>query len=107
MRLGQEPGFTKLLAEAGLDFVFMQFDGLDDGINRTLRGKPLLADKLEAIRVCGENGIGVTLVPTVIPGVNDHQVGAIIKFGVGHSPTCAAFIFSPSVILGVIRATYR
>ena len=100
LRLGKEPAFTKLLAEAGLDFVFMQFDGLDDDVYRTLRGKPLLADKLEAIRICSNRGIGVTLVPTVVPGVNDHQIGAIIKFGVKHSPNVRGVHFQPVSYFG-------
>ena len=100
LRLGKEPGFTKRLAEAGLDFVFMQFDGIDDEIFRTLRGRPLLEEKLEAIRVCGENGIGVTLVPTVVPNVNDHQIGAIIKFGMKNSPVVRGVHFQPISYFG-------
>lgn len=100
LRLGKEPEFTKRLAEAGLDFVFMQFDGLDDEIYRALRGRPLLEEKLEAIKVCGENGIGVTLVPTVVPKVNDHQIGAIIRFGAKNSPVVRGVHFQPISYFG-------
>lgn len=100
LRLGKEPGFTKLLAEAGLDFVFMQFDGLEDEIYMRLRGRPLLAEKLEAVRICGENGIGVTLVPTVVPGVNDSQIGEIIRFGLKNSPFVRGVHFQPVSYFG-------
>ncbi|HWQ79164.1 MAG TPA: radical SAM protein, partial [Anaerovoracaceae bacterium] len=100
LRLGKEPGFTKRLADAGLDFVFMQFDGLDDEVYQTLRGRPLLEEKLEAIKVCGENGVGVTLVPTVVPGVNYRQVGAIIKFGMENSPAVRGVHFQPVSYFG-------
>jgi uncharacterized radical SAM superfamily Fe-S cluster-containing enzyme len=100
LRLGSDPGFTRRLAEAGLDFVFMQFDGVDDGPYQILRGRPLLAEKLEAIRVCGENGIGVTLVPTIAPKVNDSQIGAIIKFGIEHSPVVRGVHFQPISYFG-------
>lgn len=100
LRLGGDPGFTKRLAEAGLDFVFMQFDGVDDEPYKALRGRPLLAEKLEAIRVCGENGIGVTLVPTVVPGVNDSQIGAIIRSGIEHSPIVRGVHFQPVSYFG-------
>ncbi len=100
LRLGSDPGFTKRLAEAGLDFVFMQFDGVDDKPYQVLRGRPLLAEKLEAIRVCGENGIGITLVPTVAPKVNDNQLGAIIKFAMEHSPTVRGVHFQPISYFG-------
>ncbi len=100
LRLGKEPEFTKRLAEAGLDFVFMQFDGLDDEIYRALRGRPLLEAKLEAIKVCGENGIGVTLVPTVVPKVNDHQIGTILNFGMRNSPVVRGVHFQPISYFG-------
>lgn len=100
IRLGQDPGFTKALAEAGLDFVFMQFDGLDDDIYKVLRGKGLLKEKLDAIRSCGENGIGVTLVPTVVPKVNDHQIGGIVKFGMKNSPVVRGVHFQPVSYFG-------
>ncbi len=100
LRLGNEPEYTKRLAEAGLDFVFMQFDGVDDKPYQILRGRPLLAEKLEAIRVCEENGIGVTLVPTVVPNVNNSQIGAIIKFGIEHSPAVRGVHFQPVSYFG-------
>lgn len=100
IRLGKEPEFTKQLAEAGLDFVFMQFDGMDDEIYKTLRGKALLREKAEAIQVCGQNGIGVTLVPTVVPKVNDHQIGDIIRFGMAHSPVVRGVHFQPVSYFG-------
>jgi len=100
IRLGKDPGFTKRLAEAGLDFVFMQFDGIDDEPYRILRGRALLAEKLEAIRVCGENGIGVTLVPTVVPGVNDSQIGEIVRFGIQNSPAVRGVHFQPVSYFG-------
>ena len=78
----------------------MQFDGVDDEPYKVLRGRPLLAEKLEAIRVCGENGIGVTLVPTVAPKVNDDQIGAIIKFGIEHSPAVRGVHFQPISYFG-------
>lgn len=100
LRLGKDPGFTKRLGEAGLDFVFMQFDGMDDEIYKTLRGRPLLREKLEAIKVCGENGIGVTLVPTIVPNVNDHQIGAVVKFGLQSSPFVRGVHFQPISYFG-------
>lgn len=100
LRLSREPEFTRRLAEAGLDFVFMQFDGMDDTVNRALRGKALLADKKEAIKACKEAGIGVTLVPTVVPGINDHQIGEIIKFGLSQSPVVRGVHFQPISYFG-------
>jgi uncharacterized radical SAM superfamily Fe-S cluster-containing enzyme len=100
LRLGREPEFTKMLAKAGLDFVFLQFDGISNEPYRVLRGEPLLSEKLEAIRVCGENGIGVTLVPTVVPGVNDNEIGDIIQFGIKNTPVVRGVHFQPISYFG-------
>ena len=100
IRLGADSAFTRALREAGLSFAFMQFDGLDDDIYRKLRGKPLLDAKLSAIRVCGENMIGVTLVPTIVPGVNDHCIGDIVTFGLKNSPEVRGVHFQPVSYFG-------
>jgi uncharacterized radical SAM superfamily Fe-S cluster-containing enzyme len=92
--------YTKELADAGLSFVFMQFDGLDDEIYQKLRNRPLLDVKREAIRVCDEYGLGVTLVPTIVPGINDHQIGEIVKFAIAQSPAVRGVHFQPVSYFG-------
>ena len=42
--------------------------------------KPLMMKKLKAIKNCAEAGLGVVLVPVIAPGVNDNEIGALIKF---------------------------
>jgi uncharacterized radical SAM superfamily Fe-S cluster-containing enzyme len=100
LRLGREPEFTRALADAGLSFVFLQFDGVTDKTYEKLRGKPILTEKTEAIRVCGENFLGVTLVPTLVPGVNDGEIGDIIDFAVKHSPVVRGVHFQPISYFG-------
>ncbi|SHI21377.1 hypothetical protein SAMN02745823_03463 [Sporobacter termitidis DSM 10068] len=100
LRLGADPAFAKALKDAGLSFVFMQFDGTEDGIYEKLRGRPLLAEKKAAIRVCGELRLGVTLVPTVVPGVNDHNIGDIVNFALRGSPAVRGVHFQPVSYFG-------
>jgi len=100
LRLGADPAYTKALRDAGLSFVFMQFDGTEDGIYEKLRGRPLLEQKKAAIRVCGENNLGVTLVPTVVPGVNDGNIGSIIDFGIRNAPAVRGVHFQPVSYFG-------
>lgn len=95
VRLAKEPAYVAALAEAGLDCVFLQFDGVDDAVHRRLRGAKLARLKDLAIHTCGEAGLGVVLVPTVVPGVNDRQIGAIVDFAVAHMPTVRAVHFQP------------
>lgn len=78
LRLASEAGYAERLREAGLASVFLQFDGLDDDVYRTIRGRPLAALKMRALEACARAGLAVVLVPTVVPGVNDHEIGALV-----------------------------
>ena len=100
LRLAEDPDYAARLAEAGLDIVFLQFDGVDDQIYQTLRGAPLLREKAEAIRVCDALRLGVTLVPTVVPGVNDHALGEIVRFAADHVPAVRGVHFQPVSYFG-------
>jgi uncharacterized radical SAM superfamily Fe-S cluster-containing enzyme len=100
IRLGQDTDFTKRLANAGLSFVFMQFDGVTDDVYIKLRGRPLLAEKLAAIEACDRANLGVTLVPTIVPKVNVHQIRDILKFGFEHSPAVRGVHFQPISYFG-------
>lgn len=100
IRLAQDPQYAKRLAQAGLDIVFLQFDGTHDGIYRTLRGKPLLDIKTQAIQVCGQLGLGVTLVSTVVPGVNADNLGDLIEFAKKQVPWVRGVHFQPVSYFG-------
>jgi 7,8-dihydro-6-hydroxymethylpterin dimethyltransferase len=100
IRLGEDSSYTKALAQAGLSFVFMQFDGTEDLIYEKLRGKPLLKEKRAAIEACSDEMIGVALVPTVVPGLNDHNLGDIIDFGISNSPAVRGIHFQPVSYFG-------
>ncbi|MBR2880054.1 MAG: radical SAM protein, partial [Oscillospiraceae bacterium] len=100
LRLAGDEEYVKSLAEAGLSFVFLQFDGVSDDIYEKLRGKPLLEIKKKAIELCGKYGLGVTLVPTIVKGVNEHQVGDIIRFAAALSPVVRGVHFQPVSYFG-------
>ena len=53
IRLAEDEEYAKSLKDAGLDIVFLQFDGTDDKIYEFLRGRPLLKVKEKATDVCG------------------------------------------------------
>ena len=100
IRLAEDEGYVHGLAEAGLSFVFMQFDGVDDTVFSYLRGRPLLRTKLRAIEMCGKYNIGVSLVPTVVRGVNDMQIGDIIRLASSLSPAVRGVHFQPVSFFG-------
>jgi len=98
--LGEDKDYVKKLAEAGLSFVFMQFDGTGDGINQSLRGKALLKIKQQAIDNCAVHNIGVTLVPTLVRNVNLVNIGQILEFAIAQSPKVRGVHFQPVSYFG-------
>ncbi|HOD85848.1 MAG TPA: radical SAM protein, partial [Methanoculleus sp.] len=56
------------------------------------------------IENCEKIGMGVVLVPTVIKGRNDHEVGAIIKYAAKHFETIRGVNFQPVAFTGAASA---
>ncbi|MFZ2070931.1 MAG: radical SAM protein [Halobacteriota archaeon] len=79
--LAKSEQFCRDLVEAGLHTVYLQFDGVTDEPYKVLRGIPALKTKLKAIENCRRGGLSsIVLVPTLMKGVNDLQIGDILKF---------------------------
>ena len=79
--LAKSEQFCHRLKEAGLHTVYLQFDGVTEEPYKKLRGIPALKTKLKAIESCRRGGIkSVVLVPTLMKGVNDDQMGDIVRF---------------------------
>jgi uncharacterized radical SAM superfamily Fe-S cluster-containing enzyme len=95
LRIAEEENYASVLRQAGAASVFLQFDGTEDDIYRSLRGRPLYAAKRRAIKRCVENGLGVVLVPTLVPGINTHSIGAIIRLALELSPGVRGVHFQP------------
>ena len=100
LRLGRDADFGRALKAAGVTDFFLQFDGVTDGVYRALRGAALLQFKLQAIARCRELKIGVILVPTLVRGVNDSQIGDIIRFAKKWMPVVKGVHFQPMTFLG-------
>lgn len=100
LRLARDPSYVQRLKEAGLASVFLQFDGTTEHIYRKLRGVPLLDEKRAAIRNCEVHEISVVLVPTVVPRINDHDFGAIVRFALEYLPVVRGVHFQPVSYFG-------
>jgi uncharacterized radical SAM superfamily Fe-S cluster-containing enzyme len=100
LRIGRDRDYVRALKQAGLASVFLQFDGTTDGIHRKLRAQPLVEAKEAAVAACAEHGIGVVLVPTLVPGVNTHTIGAILRAGLAWAPTVRGVHFQPISYFG-------
>ncbi|MGC1377654.1 MAG: radical SAM protein [Anaerolineales bacterium] len=65
--------------------IYLQFDGFEAETNRILRGKPdLLEHKLRALDRLAKADVRAVLVPAIERGVNEHEIGKIVEFGLGH-----------------------
>ena len=102
IRLAREPDYARALRDAGVSIIFLQFDALDNAVYIALRARPLLELKKRAIAVCDALKMGVTLVPTVVRGVNDDQLGALIRFAAENVPAVRGVHLQPVSYFGRI-----
>jgi hypothetical protein len=100
IKLGRGREYLRKLVKAGLDTLYLQFDGISEEPYVKLRGKPLLEDKHRAIDNCKVEGVGVILVPTVAKGANFEQVGDIVRFAMENMPTVRGIMFQPISMFG-------
>ena len=100
LRLAGERGYAERLRSAGLASVFLQFDGVQDETYRVLRGRPLLDVKIRAIERCAAAGLAVVLVPTLVAGVNDQEVGALVRMAASWPGIVRGLHFQPVSYFG-------
>jgi len=100
LRIARDVQYLTELKEAGLSTVFLQFDGTHDEIFRAIRGRDLFEKKAEVIENCTRLGIGVVLVPTLVPDVNTDDIGNILKFALAHMPAVRGVHFQPVSYFG-------
>jgi 7,8-dihydro-6-hydroxymethylpterin dimethyltransferase len=80
--LGRSPEFARELAELKDRIeVYLQFDSLDDDATERIRGGRYVELKRRAVEHCAANELPVHLACTLIKGVNDGEVGDLIRFG--------------------------
>ncbi|MEE9234875.1 MAG: radical SAM protein [Candidatus Acidoferrales bacterium] len=92
--------FCRRAFEAGLRYAYLQFDGIGNDANSHRQVGNLFDVKLQAIENMHEAGIDIILVITLINGVNNDQVGPIIRFA-RENPKKVAFIaFQPVSFTG-------
>jgi len=108
VKMARSVSFCHELKEAGLHTVYLQFDGVTNYPYQVLRGYPALSTKIKAIGNCWSGGIkSVVLVPTVVKGVNDDQLGDIIRFAARWSDIVKGVNFQPVAFEGRIDAAER
>ncbi len=96
----QDPEFAKKAKEAGLRIAYLQFDGVGEEANSHRKVGNLFEVKLRAIENLHAAGIDVVLVMTVVRGVNDDQVGAVVRFAIENVDKITVVSFQPVSFTG-------
>ncbi|TKJ29983.1 MAG: radical SAM protein [Chloroflexi bacterium B3_Chlor] len=98
LRLAQDAEFVDRLAHYE-PVIYLQFDGLRASTYEELRGLDLRAVKEEALEHLAEAGLHAMLVPTVVRGVNEDEIGDILRFGLNH-PAVVGINYQPVTFAG-------
>jgi 7,8-dihydro-6-hydroxymethylpterin dimethyltransferase len=92
--------FCRQAAEAGLRFVYLQFDGIGNDANSHRQIGNLFDVKLRAINNLHEAGVDIVLVTTLVNGVNNDQVGTIVRFALENPKKISFVSFQPVSFTG-------
>lgn len=108
LRMSESLDYCRTLKQAGVSTVYLQFDGVTEEPYLAARGRPLLEIKKKALQNLRAGGFkSVVLVPTVARGVNDHQIGDIIRFALDNRDVIRCVNFQPVSITGRIDKQKR
>ncbi|MGE5598494.1 MAG: radical SAM protein [Bacteroidota bacterium] len=94
--IATDPAYAVRLAKAGISGIYLQFDGLSRAVYEKIRGQDLLAVKRRAIENCRAAGVQVVLAMTVIGGINDDQLGAVLDFALDNRDVIAGIAYQPA-----------
>ena len=92
--------FCREAAEAGLRYVYLQFDGIGNDANSHRQVGNLFDVKMRAINNLHEAGVEIVLVTTLVNGINNDQVGSIIRFALDNPRKIAFLSFQPVSFTG-------
>ncbi len=102
IRISQDHEFLKEARTNGLNTLYLSFDGITPKTNPKNHWEiPGVLDN------CRKSGVHAALVPTVIRGKNDHEIGSIIKFGFNNIDIVRGVNFQPVSLIGKISKADR
>ena len=124
LRMAKEMGFSHLQAAtngimfndlqfareakaAGLHTLYLQFDGVCDDIYKRTRGESMWEKKLLTIENVRKAGLKIVFVPTIVKGLNDHQIGDIVKLAIDNIDVTSGISFQPVTFTGRISRKER
>ncbi len=94
------PEFAREAAEAGLRYAYLQFDGIGNAANSHRAVGNLFDVKLRAIENLHAAGVDIVPVITMINGINNEQVGSVIRFALDNPKKISFLSFQPVSFTG-------
>ncbi len=95
-----DPDFAVRAREAGLQYLYLQMDGVTDAVFRTLRGRDLFETKMSTIESARRAGLRIIFVPTIVKGVNDGQIGDLFRLAFENLDVVSGISFQPMTFTG-------
>jgi len=102
IEFARNPKLVEDLKKVGVGIVYMSFDGVSPETNPKNYWE--IPDALEN---CRKVGLNVVLVPTVIKGVNDHEIGDMIRFAAGNIDVVRSLNIQPVSLVGMMPRQMR
>ncbi|MFW9808409.1 MAG: radical SAM protein [Candidatus Thorarchaeota archaeon] len=81
--------------------IYLQFDTFDSKVSQFIRGRDLVNEKKRVVEVCNELGMTTVLVPTLIKGINDHEIGKLVHYALAQKKVFGVN-FQPVALTGRI-----
>lgn len=98
IEIAKNPLLAQQLRDAGLSTIYLKWNGVSEKTNiENLRYKEQILD------ACRKAKLGIVLVPAIIGGYNDHEIGAIIKFATDNIDIIRGVNFQPISFVGRIE----
>jgi uncharacterized radical SAM superfamily Fe-S cluster-containing enzyme len=100
IEFAKRPEFAKEAAEAGLRYAYLQFDGIGNAANSHRAIGNLFDVKLRAIENLYAAGVDIVPVITIINGINNEQVGSVVRFALDNPKKIPFLSFQPVSFTG-------
>src|SRR5215467_1541166 len=100
IEFAKSPEFCKQAADAALRYAYLKFDGIGNAANEHRKVGHLFDVKLKAIENLHKAGVDIVPVTTILNGINNEQVGRIVKFALDNPKIISFVSFQPVSFTG-------
>ncbi len=100
IEFAKSPEFCRQAAEAGLRYAYLQFDGIGNEANSHRAVGNLFDVKMRAIENLWTAGVDIVPVITIVNGINNEQVGAVVRFALDNPKKIPFLSFQPVSFTG-------